>query len=247
MKWLLALLLCAGQAHADVQVRDDYGNEVKLAAPARRIVSLSPHLTELLYAAGAGGSAPKHVEQFIEENYLRWDSLGEFLALAASFEHLSQVTGNKKAQVLANTLDKATAKFLDNDKSPSRKVGGIDNRGSHFYLALYWAQELAAQTEDSELAAKFAPLAQRLADNEQAIVAELRTFRPVPYVLELDGERLESEAMLVAVGNGPSFGGGLRITTTIDATNATAAQAGDERLPGVDVHVREPHRGAGAR
>lgn len=126
-----------------------------------------------LFETGAGGSAPKHVEQFIEENYLRWDSLGEFLALAASFEHLSQVTGNKKAQVLANTLDKATAKFLDNDKSPSRKVGGIDNRGSHFYLAMYWAQALAEQTDDAKLQARFSKAAEAMTSQEKTIVAEL--------------------------------------------------------------------------
>jgi isocitrate dehydrogenase, NADP-dependent, monomeric type len=126
-----------------------------------------------LFETGAGGSAPKHVEQFVEENYLRWDSLGEFLALAASLEHLSQVTGNKKAQVLANALDTATAKFLDNDKSPSRKVGGIDNRGSHFYLAMYWAQALAEQNDDTELKARFSKIAEAMTGQEQAIVAEL--------------------------------------------------------------------------
>lgn len=126
-----------------------------------------------LFETGAGGSAPKHVEQFVQENYLRWDSLGEFLALAASLEHLSQVTGNKKAQVLATALDKATAKFLDNDKSPSRKVGGIDNRGSHFYLSMYWAQALAEQNDDAELKARFSKTADALTSQEQTIVAEL--------------------------------------------------------------------------
>jgi isocitrate dehydrogenase len=126
-----------------------------------------------LFETGAGGSAPKHVQQFEEENFLRWDSLGEFLALAASLEHLSQVTGNAKAAVLAKTLDAATGKFLDEDKSPSRKVGGIDNRGSHFYLATYWAQALAEQSDDTELQAAFAGLAKRLAENEAKIVAEL--------------------------------------------------------------------------
>ncbi|MDX3773007.1 NADP-dependent isocitrate dehydrogenase [Chromatiaceae bacterium AAb-1] len=126
-----------------------------------------------LFETGAGGSAPKHVEQFISENYLRWDSLGEFLALAASLEHLSQVTGNAKAKVLADTLDQATAKFLDNDKSPRRKLGELDNRGSHFYLALYWAQALAAQTADSELKQRFSPLAATLQTKEADIVAEL--------------------------------------------------------------------------
>lgn len=126
-----------------------------------------------LFETGAGGSAPKHVEQFQEEGYLRWDSLGEFLALGASFEHLSQTQGNAKAQVLANALDVATEKFLANDKSPARRVGQIDNRGSHFYLTLYWAEALAAQTEDADLAAKFAPLAKSLKENEVKINEEL--------------------------------------------------------------------------
>ncbi|MFW5450199.1 MAG: NADP-dependent isocitrate dehydrogenase, partial [Methylophagaceae bacterium] len=119
-----------------------------------------------LFETGAGGSAPKHVQQFEKENHLRWDSLGEFLALAASLDHLSNTTGNAKAQILAETLDKATGKFLENNKSPSRKVGEIDNRGSHFYLALYWAQALAEQNEDSELQTLFAELAKTLTDNE---------------------------------------------------------------------------------
>ena len=126
-----------------------------------------------LFETGAGGSAPKHVQQFLEEDYLRWDSLGEFLALAASFEHLAERYGNKRAAVLARALDEANGKILDNNKSPARKVGELDNRGSHFYLALYWAQALAAQGEDAQLAATFAPLAKALADNEAAIVAEL--------------------------------------------------------------------------
>ncbi len=125
-----------------------------------------------LFETGAGGSAPKHVQQFVEENYLRWDSLGEFLALAASLEHLANVTGNARAKVLAETLDAANAKFLDNDKSPSRKVGGIDNRGSHFYLAMYWARALADQKADAELAARFAKLADALEANEKTIVDE---------------------------------------------------------------------------
>ncbi|HLT63829.1 MAG TPA: NADP-dependent isocitrate dehydrogenase, partial [Pseudohongiella sp.] len=129
---------------------------------------------------GAGGSAPKHVQQFVEENYLRWDSLGEFLALAASLEHLAQTTGNARAQVLADTLDAATAKFLDNDKSPSRAVGGIDNRGSHFYLCMYWAQALAEQTKDAELAKRFAPLAETLTANETKIVEELIAVQGKP-------------------------------------------------------------------
>ncbi|MFE6968716.1 NADP-dependent isocitrate dehydrogenase [Isoptericola sp. NPDC057653] len=126
-----------------------------------------------LFETGAGGSAPKHVQQLLAENYLRWDSLGEFFALAASFEHLATATGNARAQVLADTLDRATGTFLDQDKSPTRRVGGIDNRGSHFYLALYWAQELAAQSDDAELAAAFGPLAASLAEQEQTIVEEL--------------------------------------------------------------------------
>jgi len=126
-----------------------------------------------LFETGAGGSAPKHVQQFVKENYLRWDSLGEFLALAASLEHLSQVTGNSKAKVLAETLDEATALFLQNDKSPTRRIGGLDNRGSHFYLGLYWAQALAAQDNDADLKARFAGLADNLSKNEEAIIAEL--------------------------------------------------------------------------
>ena len=126
-----------------------------------------------LFETGAGGSAPKHVQQLVGENFLRWDSLGEFFALAASFEHLADRTGNASAKVLADTLDAATGTFLENDRSPGRAVGMIDNRGSHFYLALYWAQELAKQTTDPELAARFAPIAAELAANEQTIVDEL--------------------------------------------------------------------------
>ena len=126
-----------------------------------------------LFETGAGGSAPKHVQQFLEENYLRWDSLGEFFALAASLEHLATVTGNAKAQVLADTLDRATGTFLEQDRSPGRKIGTIDNRGSHFYLGLYWAQELASQSVDADLAAKFSGLAAALTAAEETIVAEL--------------------------------------------------------------------------
>ena len=126
-----------------------------------------------MYETGAGGSAPKHVQQLVEENFLRWDSLGEFLALAVSLEDLGIKTGNAQAKLLAKTLDQATGKLLDENKSPSRKVGQIDNRGSQFYLSLYWAQALASQTEDAGLAAKFAPLAKALAENEAKIVAEL--------------------------------------------------------------------------
>ena len=126
-----------------------------------------------LFETGAGGSAPKHVQQFQEEGYLRWDSLGEFLALAASLEHLAKVANNQAAKILAETLDQANAKFLESNKSPARKVGEIDNRGSHFYLALYWAQALAQQTPDKNLAARFATIAKNMADNEAKISAEL--------------------------------------------------------------------------
>jgi isocitrate dehydrogenase len=126
-----------------------------------------------LFETGAGGSAPKHVEQFLTEGYLRWDSLGEFLALAVSFEHLAQTTGNQKAKVLADALDAATEKFLENDKSPARKVGETDNRGSHFYLTLYWAQALAAQNDDQDLKAHFAPIAAELTEKESIIAQEL--------------------------------------------------------------------------
>ncbi|MGE8190943.1 NADP-dependent isocitrate dehydrogenase [Pseudomonas sp. NPDC086278] len=133
-----------------------------------------------LFETGAGGSAPKHVQQLLEENFLRWDSLGEFLALAASLEHLGVTYNNPKALVLAKTLDQATGQFLDNNKSPSRKVGNIDNRGSHFYLALYWAQALAAQTEDAALQAQFGQLAKTLTENEATIVAELNAVQGKP-------------------------------------------------------------------
>ncbi len=136
-----------------------------------------------LFETGAGGSAPKHVQQLLHENYLRWDSLGEFFALAASFEYLARATGNARAQVLADTLDRATETFLNEDRSPTRKLGGIDNRGSHFYLALYWAHELATQDQDEELRAAFAPLAEALADGEQAIVGELIAVQGSPVVL----------------------------------------------------------------
>ena len=126
-----------------------------------------------LFETGAGGSAPKHVQQLVKENYLRWDSLGEFLALAVSFEHLAKVTGNARAQILADTLDAATGQLLENGKSPARRLGQIDNRGSHFYIALYWAQALAAQSDDADLAARFAPIAAELSANEQTIVDEL--------------------------------------------------------------------------
>ncbi|WP_020096664.1 NADP-dependent isocitrate dehydrogenase [Microbacterium sp. 11MF] len=133
-----------------------------------------------LFETGAGGSAPKHVQQLVGENYLRWDSLGEFFALAASFEHLADYTGNAHAKVLADTLDAATGTFLEEDKSPGRALGTIDNRGSHFYLATYWAQELARQTVDAELAAAFAPVAEALSSNEETIVAELVAVQGAP-------------------------------------------------------------------
>jgi isocitrate dehydrogenase len=133
-----------------------------------------------LFETGAGGSAPKHVQQFLAENYLRWDSLGEFLALAVSLEHINETFGNAKAKVLADTLDEATGKFLSNNKSPARKVGGIDNRGSHFYLALYWARALAAQVKDPELKKIFAPIAEKLTANEEKIAGELLTVQGKP-------------------------------------------------------------------
>ncbi|MFM8861868.1 MAG: NADP-dependent isocitrate dehydrogenase [Acidimicrobiia bacterium] len=133
-----------------------------------------------LFETGAGGSAPKHVQQLVKENHLRWDSLGEFLALAASLEHLAQVSDNRTAQILADTLDRATGSVLNENRSPSRKVNELDNRGSHFFLALYWAQELAAQTDDPALAAKFAPIAEALAANQAAIVDELAAVQGAP-------------------------------------------------------------------
>ncbi|MEV0642517.1 NADP-dependent isocitrate dehydrogenase [Streptomyces sp. NPDC050619] len=133
-----------------------------------------------LFETGAGGSAPKHVQQLVKENYLRWDSLGEFFALVPSLEHLAKADDNARAQVLADALDRATATFLNEDKSPTRRVGGIDNRGSHFYLSLYWAQELARQSDDADLAKVFAPLAETLAANEQKIVDELNAVQGKP-------------------------------------------------------------------
>ncbi len=138
-----------------------------------------------LFETGAGGSAPKHVQQFVEENYLRWDSLGEFLALAVSLEHLSKTFGNAKAKVLGETLDEATSKFLQNDKSPARRLGQIDNRGSHFYLAMYWAEALASQDEDEDLKALFAPIAKSLAENESTINEELISVQGSP--VDIDG------------------------------------------------------------
>jgi len=135
-----------------------------------------------LFETGAGGSAPKHVQQLQEENHLRWDSLGEFLALAASFEHLASRYDNAKAQVLADTLDRATGTFLNENKSPSRKVNELDNRGSHYYLAKFWAEELAQQTEDSELAQAFQKVASELRENEDTINAELLDVRVPPRI-----------------------------------------------------------------
>lgn len=148
-----------------------------------------------MYETGAGGSAPKHVQQLLEENHLRWDSLGEFLALAVSLEDLGIKEGNERAKILAKCLDKATELLLDNSKSPSRKAGELDNRGSHFYLAMYWAQQLAAQTQDSELAAHFAPLATQLAEQEQQILTELNTVQgkaaPLTGYYHMDPKALE--------------------------------------------------------
>lgn len=154
-----------------------------------------------LFETGAGGSAPKHVQQLLEENFLRWDSLGEFLALAASLEHLGVTYNNPKALVLAKTLDQATGQFLDNNKSPSRKVGNIDNRGSHFYLALYWAQALAAQTEDAALQAQFTTLAKTLTENEATIVAELNAVQGKPVDI---GGYYHADAELISKAMRPS-------------------------------------------
>ena len=150
-----------------------------------------------MYETGAGGSAPKHVKQLLEENHLRWDSLGEFLALAVSLEDLGIKTGNKKATVLATTLDAAVGKLLDNNKNPSRKTGELDNRGSQFYLAMYWAQELAAQTDDEELAEHFAPLAKTLSENEDVIVAELAEAQGKP--VDIGGYYAPDSDMTTAV------------------------------------------------
>ena len=159
-----------------------------------------------LFETGAAGSAPKHVQQLEQENYLRWDSLGEFLALAVSFEYLAQYTGNTRAQVLANTLDRATGRFLDEDRSPGRKLGTIDNRGSHFYLALYWAQELASQTDDAGLAQAFSSLAADLAANEKTIVAELLAVQG--HAVSLGGYFNPDRAMAASVMRpSPTFNG----------------------------------------
>ena len=163
-----------------------------------------------LFETGAGGSAPKHVQQFEKENHLRWDSLGEFLALAVSLEHLGTTTNNLKAIVLSDTLDDATDKFLDNKKSPSRKVGELDNRGSHFYLAMYWAQELASQNKNSELQKQFTPVAKSLMENESVIVNELNSAQGTP--LNLKGYYLPNEDLVVAE---------MRVSTTLKSILAT--------------------------
>jgi isocitrate dehydrogenase len=166
-----------------------------------------------MYETGAGGSAPKHVQQLVEENHLRWDSLGEYLALAVSLEDLAIKTDNKKAKVLARTLDAATGRLLENRKSPSAKTGELDNRGSQFYLALYWARELAAQNEDATLAAHFAPLAQTLSDNEQKIVAELAAVQGRK--VDIGGYYMADGAKVSAV---------MRPSATLNAALAAAAQ-----------------------
>jgi isocitrate dehydrogenase len=148
-----------------------------------------------MFETGAGGSAPKHVQQFLEENHLRWDSLGEFLAIAVAFEHLGE-KGNVRAKLLGKTLDTATGKLLENGKSPLRKVGELDNRGSHYYLALYWAQELAAQNQDNELQQRFAPLAQKLSDNEAAILSEINLTQGKPS--DIGGYYWPDEKLLAA-------------------------------------------------
>jgi isocitrate dehydrogenase len=154
-----------------------------------------------LFETGAGGSAPKHVQQFVKENHLRWDSLGEFLALAPSFEMLGEKTGNEKAKVLAATLDSATGRFLEENKSPSRRAGELDNRGSHFYLALYWAQALAAQSDDADLAATIRPLAEALARDENKIVTELNAVQGEPVDI---GGYYQPDVELVSAAMRPS-------------------------------------------
>ncbi|MFK5924602.1 MAG: NADP-dependent isocitrate dehydrogenase, partial [Verrucomicrobiota bacterium] len=154
-----------------------------------------------LFETGAGGSAPKHVQQFLEVDYLRWDSLGEFLALAVSLEHLSGIFDNAKAKVLGATLDDATSKFLAENKSPTRRLGGIDNRGSHFFLALYWAEALAAQDGDTELKAQFAPIAQQLADSADQIVEELLAVQNNAVDI---GSYYKPDAILTAAAMRPS-------------------------------------------
>ena len=166
-----------------------------------------------MYETGAGGSAPKHVQQLTQENHLRWDSLGEFLALAVSLEELGIKTDNAKAKLLAKTLDAATGKLLDNNKSPSPRTGELDNRGSQFYLSMYWAQELAAQTEDTELAATFAPLAKALTDSEDQIVAELKMVQGRP--VDIGGYyRADSEKCKAVMRPSPTFNAALKAART---------------------------------
>ncbi|MEP6875910.1 MAG: NADP-dependent isocitrate dehydrogenase, partial [Burkholderiales bacterium] len=164
-----------------------------------------------MYETGAGGSAPKHVQQLVEENHLRWDSLGEFLALAVSLEDLGIKTGNAQAKILAKTLDAATGRLLDNNKNPSPKTGQLDNRGSQFYLAMYWAQELAAQSDDKTLQAQFKPLAKALTDNEQKIVEELAAVQGKP--ADIGGYYLVDADKCEAV---------MRPSATLNATLAAA-------------------------
>ena len=150
-----------------------------------------------LFETGAGGSAPKHVQQLTSENYLRWDSLGEFLALGVSLEHFAEKDGNRKAAILSKTLDDATSKFLDNDKSPTRRIGGIDNRGSHYYLAMYWAQELASQNDHAELKAQFTPLSEALTQNESKIIEELIAVQGQP--ADIGGYYYMNDALATAI------------------------------------------------
>ena len=161
-----------------------------------------------LFETGAGGSAPKHVQQFERENHLRWDSLGEFLALAVSLQMLADKTGNARARMLGDALDRATGAVLEHNRSPLRKVGELDNRGSHFYLALYWARELADQTEDAELAERFAPLAERLQDDEEKIVSELSEVQGS--AVELGGYyHPDAEKAAAAMRPSPTFNAAL--------------------------------------
>jgi isocitrate dehydrogenase len=169
-----------------------------------------------LYETGAGGSAPKHVQQFTAEGHLRWDSLGEFLALAVSLEHLSNTTNNPKAKVLAESLDQATAKFLLNNKSPSRVVNEIDNRGSHFYLTMYWAQALAEQTKDTELQSRFKKLAQDLTENEDKITNELLSAQGKP--VDLGGYyKPNIELVTKAMRPSPTFNAAIESLAVINA------------------------------
>jgi isocitrate dehydrogenase len=149
-----------------------------------------------LFETGAGGSAPKHVQQFVEEGHLRWDSLGEFLALSVSLEHFAEVHDNKKAAILGETLDAATSVLLNNDKSPSRKVKELDNRGSHYYLATYWAQALANQNKDAKLKAQFEPIAKELVEHEVAIISELKDAQGRP--VEINGYYLGDDNLIAA-------------------------------------------------